>query len=365
MTDVLTRRARNRALLARQLLLERAPMGVLDAVEHLVGLQAQAPHPPYTGLWSRLRDFAFTDLSDLLADRAVVRIALMRSTIHLVTARDCLPLRSVLQPGLDRAFRGGHGRAFEGVDQDAIAEAGERLLAETPMTFAELGRALALRWPDLDQDRLAALVRTRVPLVQVTPRGLWGRSGQARHTPAATWLGQTPAPASTVEDLAVRYLAAFGPASPADAQTWSGLTGLREVFDRLDLRAFHDEDGRALYDLPDAPRPDPDTPAPVRLVAGFDNLILSHAVRDHVIPDRHRATVVMGTGNGIVRPTVLLDGTVEAMWSLDRGKRAATVTVEPFGTLTARARRAVETEAHALMAATDPGLAHEFRVTEP
>ncbi|WP_018680329.1 winged helix DNA-binding domain-containing protein [Actinokineospora enzanensis] len=363
MTDPLTRRARNRALLARQLLLARAPMTALAAIEHLVGMQAQAPHPPYTGLWSRLRDFDFAELSTLMLERRVVRIALMRSTIHLVTAEDCGPLRAALQPAMERAFRSGSGKAFAGVDQDEIVAAGVELLADEPVTFAELGRALAPRWPDIPPDRLSALVRTRIPLVQTPPRGVWGRAGQARHVTAAAWLGADDRPPLPLQDLVRRYLAAFGPATVADAQTWSGCTGLREVFDRLapELRVFRDEDGRDLYDLPAAPRPDPDTPAPVRLVAGFDNLILSHADRAHVIPEQHRLTVIMGTGNGIVRPTVLVDGVVAAMWEFERARKAAAVVVSPFGKLTARVRGEIEAEARLLLAVTDPTAAHEVR----
>ncbi|GLZ37217.1 winged helix DNA-binding domain-containing protein [Actinokineospora sp. NBRC 105648] len=356
MTDLLTGRALNRALLARQLLLRRAPMTATAAIDHLVGMQAQAPHPPYVGLWSRLADFDFTELSDLLRTRQVVRIALMRSTIHLVTAADCLPLRALLQPVHDRGFRGAAGKSLAHLDHDAIAAAGADLLTTEPMTFAELGKRLAPHWPDADPARLATLVRVRVPLVQVPPRGLWGHSGQARHTPARAWLGEgSPAP-MTVDDLVLRYLAAFGPATPADAQAWSGLTGLREVFDRLAprLRAFTDETGRVLHDLPDAPRPDPDTPAPVRLVADFDNLILGHADRSRVIADEHRGPVIMGTGNGVVRATVLLDGRVAAMWRVERTRGTATVLVEPFGRITAGDRHAVEAEAHRLLAATDP-----------
>ncbi|RLK58622.1 uncharacterized protein YcaQ [Actinokineospora cianjurensis] len=348
-TPVLTRRALNRALLARQHLLERAPLSPLAAITHLIGLQAQAPNPPYIGLWSRLADFALADLAELLSGRQVVRLALMRSTIHLVAATDADPLRAVLQPALER----GVGREF--TDADEITATGAAILAEEPLTASELGRRLSARWPDHEPDRLAAVVRARAGLVQVPPRGLWGSSGQARHTTLSAWLGEPVAAPMSVDTLVRRYLAAFGPASPADAQAWSGLTGLREVFERQpDLLAFRDESGRALYDLPEAPRPDEDTPAPVRLVAAFDNLVLSHADRSRVIDDEHRTPVIMGTGNGNVRPTVLVDGRVVGMWGTQRTKGTAVLEVIPFGTLTARSRRAVEAEARRLLAVTDP-----------
>ncbi|MCP2303274.1 winged helix DNA-binding domain-containing protein [Actinokineospora globicatena] len=354
-TPVLTRRALNRALLARQFLLERVPLSPLEAVTHLVGMQAQAPNPPYVGLWSRLAGFAFADLAELLSSRRVVRLALMRSTIHLVASVDAEPLRAVLGPVFERGFRSTVGRAFDDVDHEQVAAMGAEIVAGEPLTAAELGRRLAVRWPGHEPDRLAALVRTRVGLVQVPPRGLWGSSGQARHTTLGAWLGEGAVSPLSPDVLVRRYLAAFGPASPADAQAWSGLTGLREVFERQpDLLVFHDESGRVLYDLPEAPRPPQDTPAPVRLVAAFDNLVLSHADRTRVIDDEHRKPVIMGTGNGNVRPTVLVDGRVVGMWGTRRVKRTAVVEVTQFGKLTARTKREVEAEARRLLAVTDP-----------
>ncbi|MCP2270927.1 Winged helix DNA-binding domain-containing protein [Actinokineospora diospyrosa] len=330
-------------------------MSPLEAVRHLVGLQAQAPNPPYIGLWSRLADFALADLADLLSSRQVVRLALMRSTIHLVDSRDAEPLRGLLAPVLVRGFRATVGRAFDDVDHDEVAAVGAGIVAEEPLTAAELGRRLAVRWPNHEPDRLAALVRTQVGLVQVPPRGLWGSSGQAKHTTLAAWLPETNAAAMSPDTVIRRYLAAFGPATPADAQMWSGLTGLREVFERqADLVTFRDEADRVLYDLPEAPRPDPDTPAPVRLVAAFDNLILSHADRSRVIADEHRKPVIMGTGNGNVRPTVLVDGVVVGMWGTQRTKRTAVLTITPLAKISAKDRRAIEPEARRLLAVTDP-----------
>ena len=183
---MLTQRALNRALLSRQLLLDRVDLPdeagrrravVIQAVEHLVGLQAQAPFPPYYGLWSRLGGFRPEDLATLLTDRSVVRIALMRGTIHLVSARDCLPLRSLVQPVLDRGLRGSFGNQLAGVDPAAVATAGRELVESEPMTFSQLGAALAERWPDHSPAALAQAVRAYVPLVQVPPRAVWGRAG--------------------------------------------------------------------------------------------------------------------------------------------------------------------------------------------
>ena len=368
-TDTLNLRALNRALLARQVLLCPAPLpagpgraeAVIGMVEHLAGLQAQAPFPPYFGLWSRLAGFQPADLAELLVSRQVVRIALMRSTIHLVSARDCLTFRPLVQPVLDRSLAAIFGKQFAALDAGALAEAGRGFVDAEPRTFSELGDLLAPDWPGHAPTALAQGIRTLVPLVQVPPRAVWGAAGQARHTSAEAWLGR-PLDSSPAMDLLVtRYLAAFGPASVADVQAWSGLTRLGEVVDRLrpGLRAFRDERGRELFDLPDAPRPGPDTPAPVRLVAEFDNLILSHADRARVVSDDNRLRLY--TRNGIFPGTVLLDGFVAGTWRLTRSRRTAVLTVELFGSVPSRDRDAVGAEAQRLLGFAAPGHTHEIR----
>src|ERR1700722_14139606 len=272
MPEVLSRRSLNRALLARQHLLERQPGPVLAMVEHLVGLQAQAPFPPYYGLLARLDGFQPEDLARLLISRDVIRIALMRGTIHLVSADDALTLRPLVQPVLDRALASNFGKRLPGVDLAAVALAGQALTTENPLTFAELGELLSQDWPGQPADALAQVVRARVPLVQVPPRAVWGKSGLARHTPADVWLGRPLADQPSLEAMVERYLAAFGPATVQDVQAWSGLTRLREVIGpmRDRLRVFADEDGRELFDRPDAPRPGPDGPAPAPARPGYD-----------------------------------------------------------------------------------------------
>src|SRR5215472_9335850 len=296
--DPLSTQALNRALLARQRLLAQTPLAadtgraahVLRLVEHLAGLQAQAPFPPYYGLWSRLDGFRPEDLAELITGRQVVRIALMRGTIHLVSAVDCLTFRPLLQPVLEQGLRTLLTRQLKGVDTQALAATGRALVEEKPLTFSELGGLLSDTWPDHPANWLAQGVRALVPLVQVPPRAVWGRAGQSLHTSAEAWLGRPLDGAPSLDDLFERYLAAFGPATVADAQAWSGLTRLREVAERLRprLRTFRDPAGTELFDLPDAPRPSPDTVAPVRLVAEFDNLILSHADRSRSIGEAAR-----------------------------------------------------------------------------
>jgi hypothetical protein len=352
--DVLGMRALNRALLERQMLLRRVRMPAADAIEHLVGMQAQTPLSPYYALWARLEDFQPGELAELITSRRAVRIALMRSTIHLVTARDCLPLRALVQPVLERGHKGVWSKRLAGVDEHAVAEAGRALLAEQPRTFAEVGALLRERWPDGDAEAMAQAVRTFVPLVQVPPRGVWGAGGLARHVPAQAWLGDEPPAALSLEDVVMRYLGAFGPASVADAQTWSGLTKLRDTVDALRprLRVFRDEHGRELFDLPDAPRPDPDTPAPPRLLPDYDNLWLSHADRTRVVSDEHRRMAY--SANGVSPGSFLVDGFIGGFWKAERDGASAVVKIRPFSPISAAHRRALADEAERLLRFAEP-----------
>ncbi len=346
--DVLGRRALNRALLERQLLLRRSNLSVTDAVEHLVGMQAQAPNPPYVGLWTRLEGFRPDELARLITDRRAVRIALMRNTIHLVTARDCLRLRPLMQPVFDRGLYANRA-GIEGMDVEALVAAGRALLEERPRTAKELGRLLQEHWPDRDPASLARAIRHLVPLVQVPPRGVWGKSGQATHTTAEAWLGRPLDPDPSLDEMVARYLGAFGPATVKDIQTWSGLTRLREVTDRLRsrLRTFRDEHGNELFDLPDAPRPDPDAPSPPRFLPEFDNLILSHADRTRIIANDYRK--VIASKNGMVPATVLVGGFVRGTWKTERTRGKATLVIEPFEPLPRKDRQALAEEGEGLL----------------
>lgn len=330
---VLDRRALGRALLERQLLLSRARRSAADTVAHLVGIQAQAPLAPYVGLWTRLDGFGHGDLAGLINDRAAVRVALMRGTVHLVTAEDCLFLRPLMQPLLDRALRSGFGRNLTPEELDRITTAGRALVEERPLTFEQLGAALGEHWPGTAPTALAQVVRARVPLVQVPPRGIWGCGGAAAHTSAEAWLGRPLSDTASPEAMAVRYLAAYGPATVKDLQTWSGLTRLREVIERLRprLRVFRDEHGGELFDLPDAPRPAPDTPAPPRFLPPYDNLLRSHADRTRVISEEHRAR--LATPNDAPRPVFLIDGFVRGTYAITQNQDTATLTIEHFAPL--------------------------------
>jgi len=332
----LDRRALNRALLARQWLLD-APRAAtaLEAVEHLVGLQAQDVKAPYFQLWARLADFDPTELSALLEARDAVRIVLMRGTIHLTSARDACLLRPLVQEVITRATDGNWSAGVDGVDRSALAAAGRALVEQEPRTFAQLGALLALRWGDADPPSLAQQVRALVPLVQVPPRGLWRRSGAPAHTSLEHWLGDGRAPATgpaALDVLVRRYLGAFGPATVADFQKWSGLTRQAGAFAGLrgELVTFIDaETGRELFDLPDAPRPPATTPVRPRLVGPFDNIVLAHADATRVLPAEHRPKVM--TQNGLIAGMVLVDGFVAGNWRITTSREQATLTVATFG----------------------------------
>jgi hypothetical protein len=346
-TDVLSRRALNRATLARQHLLDRVPTSAVDEIEHLGGMQSQAPLAPYIGLWTRLRDFAMPELSALTEDRRVVRLNLMRNTVHLVSARDCLEWRALFTP-LHAAQFGAHfPRGADGGERDALLREAERLLEERPRTRAELGELLAEHRPGADPVALAYAATHHIPVCQVPPRGVWGRGGPAAWAPVETWLG-APLRSGRVEDLVLRYFGAFGPATVADVQLWSGLTRLAEVVERLALRTFHGESGQTLHDLPDAPRPPEDVPAPPRFLPAYDNLLLSHRDRSRVIADRR--PVPLPPGSGTTVGTFLVDGTWQGTWQV----RDRTLRVEPFTALRAEDRDALLAEAAALAAAIGP-----------
>jgi hypothetical protein len=359
----LSRRELNRATLSRQLLLERSPLDLRDALEQLGGLQAQEAQTWYVGLWSRLAGYRPDETSALLESAGIVRLALMRSTIHLVTRPDALWMRPLLDPVIVRSTMGVFGRHLVGVERAELVEAARAALAAKPMMFRELGRALESRFPGRDVTSLGYAARAWLPMAQIPPRGLWGRSGRALHLPLDVWLGAGEEP-GTPDRLFLRYLAAFGPATPADCRQWSGLTHLGEVAERLRPRlvTFTDEHGRELFDLPDAPRPGPDVPAPVRFLYDFDNLLLSHADRTRVV-DVDYSTQGLGLDSPEQPRSLLVDGFVAATWRPAIEKERAVLTVRPFRPLTGAERSEVEAEGTALLDFLAPGRKHDVRIS--
>jgi hypothetical protein len=366
-TGTFTRRALNRATLARQMLLRRDSRSVEQAVHHLLGLQAQNPQPPYVGLWTRLEGFRPDELSQLMLDRKVVRIAVMRGTVHLVTADDCLTLRPLVQTIYDRdlSTNAMYAVPLRDLDLDAVAAAGRDLLGEQHRTPQELGKLLAERWPERKPAALAHAIRGKLPLVQVPPRGLWGASGRTTYATAESWLGRPVEVDPSLDDMVLRYLRAFGPASVMDAQTWSGLTRLGEVFERLRPRllVWRDENGRELFDLPEAPRPDPDTNAPVRFLPEFDNVLVSHADRTRFATDEDRRRLV--TPNGAMPGYLFVDGFLRGTWKIARQRDAATLAIRPFRTLSKRAASTVTNEGARLLRFAAAGATHDVQVVPP
>ena len=345
MAEVLSTRALNRALLERQILLERQRRTATETIEHLVGMQGQEPLDPYLGLWTRLTDFDPTALAAQVTGREVVRAPLMRVTIHMVTARDFLTLRPLLQSLMESRFRSSpFARELDGIDVAAVAAAGRELIEDEPRTRAELSRLLAERWPDRDPLSLAYVVTHNVPVVQVPPRGVWGAKGQATWTTGEGWLGRSLSSAPAAEEMVTRYLAAFGPASVMDFRSWSGLTRTREVVEpmRPRLRTFRDENGVELLDLPDAPLPDPDTPAPVRFLPNYDNVLLGHADRTRVAAAEPRAPMFPGYPSSL--GSLLVDGYFRGLWRVDRETGSATLLIEVAKRLSRRHAAAVSAE---------------------
>ncbi|MFE2932729.1 winged helix DNA-binding domain-containing protein [Streptomyces sp. NPDC059278] len=352
----LSLRALNRALLDRQFLLARTDRTPLEVIGRLVALQAQEPNWAYVGLWSRIDGFTQPLLTALLEDRRVVRSGLLRSTQHLAAADDFRRLRPLLQPVLDRTAASPHfTRNGTGPDPAALVSDALGLLAGGTLSRKELARRLAERHPGSDGRLLAGRAELSTPLVHGAATGAWGSWGNRSAvsvTPADAWLGRpmavtasAAAARESAKELIRRYLAAFGPAGVKDVQVWCGLTRLGEVVAEMrgELRRYRDPEGRELFDLAGAELPDPETPAPVRLLPAFDNVLLGHADRTRVISDEDRRHVMPGQAR--VRPAFLVDGRVHGTWSLDAG----TVRLTPLRPLADPDRAALEQEAERLL----------------
>ena len=366
MSEIVTTRRLNRTTLDRQLLLTRSPLHARSAVEHLVGMQAQVPTAPYVGLWSRCASFTTDELAEAISSGEMVRLAVMRGTLHLVTARDALMLRPLAQPIMTRVLTTGsmYGKHLTEIDLDELAEAGRALLEERPRTLADLRVALAERWPDVDPSSLAYGVHYLLPLVQLPPRGVWGKGGRAICTTAEKWIGRPLDARPSIDLMIIRYLGAFGPASIRDMQAWCGLTRLKERFDLLrnDLRVYRDENDVELFDLPDAALVDEEAPAAPRFLPEFDNILYGYHDRTRVIPERHRAHVVRNLG----RTTFLIDGFVAGEWSTSCEKSAAVLTIAPFEKLTPEDETAIGEEGERLLRfVREDATSFDVRIVDP
>lgn len=362
---VMSRADLNRALLARQMLLSRHAAGVVAAVEATAGLQAQEPRPPFIGLWSRLLGFQRGDLLTALRERHVVRATLLRGTQHLVSAADYAAWRGLMQPMLTAAFFG-LGDRTRHIDPLPIA-AVARPFMSLPRTFTDLRAHLAHAFPDEADDRaMGHAVRCHLPLVTAPDDGPWGIANDPLYVAAEEWLERPVDLQGDLQGLVRRYLAAFGPATAADMQAWCGLKGLKPVLESMaaELVVLRDAKGKALWDLPDAPRPPPETPAPVRYVPAFDNLILAHADRTRIVDEAWRPRIV--SKNLQVAATFLVDGFVAGIWKTARKAKLATLTLEPFVPLATAHEAALREEGEALLRFLEPDApAVEVKVVPP
>jgi hypothetical protein len=349
-TEVLSLRRLNRALLARQALLARERTDVVAMTERLVGLQAQEPAPPFVGLWSRVEELRREALLDALHDGRIVRATAMRGTIHLLTATDYARHRMVLQPLLRTVLRMPTLRPVaEEVDLDALLALAHALLTEEPRTIAALRAPLHDAFPQVAGEPLAHAARMLLPLVLLPQAGHPdGFPGNARFAPAAALVDAPLRPEGPPDELVRRYLGAFGPATAADVTKWSGLQGAREILARLDgLVTFSDDRDRTLFDLPEAPRPAEDVPAPVRFLPRFDNALLAHADHSRILDPAHRRRVF--TENGHVHGTVLHDGFAVATWTPALAAGTARIAVAPFRRIPQRAAASIRAEGRRLL----------------
>lgn len=359
---VVSTRTLNRTLLHRQLLLERSAMPPLQAVEYLVGLQAQLPLDPYTALWSRLDGFDPMVLSGHVARREAVRLVVMRGTLHLVTAEDARVLSPRMAPTLAKVFGGtAWGRQVRDLpsgEYEAFRGDARALLKAQPMTAAQLAKGMEERWSQIPEQARRSMTYI-LPVAQITPRGEWGKTLQPTWANLDDWLGKPLRKPIPLANLVRRYLAVFGPASVADFQNWSRLPAMRETFEgmRQQLRTYRSETGRELFDLPDAELVPEDVPAPVRFLPTYDNVVLGHDDRSRIVPPRHGKNAFITEDRNV--GSVLVDGFVRACWTVSTTKKQATLAVETLAPTSKVEQRQIEAAGRALLAFAHPETAHE------
>lgn len=345
MPQMLTQRELNRATLSRQMLLERADRGIVETAEFLLGQQAQQTHDPYIGLWSRLIGFRHEKLTELIVGKALVRATTMRGTLHLHTPADLAGLRVLIQPVLERMWQGNFRRRFGDNDQEAVLAAAREVIDREPMTAGAVGKELAPHFPTAEPLAMTVLLQVREALVQVPPTRIWGSGHAPLLMRAERYLGPVTSDLD-LPTLVRRYLAAHGPASVNDMQSWCGLTKLGEVFEAIgsELVTFENVDGRLLYDLPDAQRPGADAPAPVRFMPLYDNAFLGFDDRRRFLLPGRRADFLTDA-----KPAVVVDGLIAGGWAIEAKKKQARLVVKPFRKLTKREVAEVEREGLAFL----------------
>ena len=341
--QLLSTRALNRALLARQHLLDRSPLGIVDVVEQMGGIQTQYAPAGYIGLWSRMRGFTRPMLTQALERREVIQATLMRTTIHMVSAADFWPMvvgtRRVRREWFEKVAR----TVVDELDTAAVAEAVRSELSDQPLPMKQLTERLVARGFPPTAARWAG---TWVDLVRVPPSGTWERRRADLYGLADAWLPTTAVTEEQGMELLIRrYLGAFGPATLKDVANWMGMkvSQMRHVADLMELRPFRDENGGLLLDLPGAPLPDPETPAPPRFLAVWDAALLVHARRTLILPEELRP-LIFNTKTPHSHNTFLLDGQVAGTWRHDGDE----ISLSPLRPLTAAERSSLDEEAHRL-----------------
>ena len=328
--DTLTNRQLNRATLARQMLLERTDRGIVDTVRFLGGLQSQQTNDPYIALWSRLSGFNHAALTALIVGRDLVRATSMRGTLHLHTPDDMMGFRMLVQPQLDAMWKSNFLKNFGDNDRAKVHRAGVKLLDKSPMTSGDLGKALQAKFPSGTPLSKSILMQVSETLIQIPPTRIWGNGAAPLLTRIENWLPPPYEGALSRKDLVRRYLAAFGPASINDMQIWCRLTKLNVEFEALkdELVTFVSaDDGRTLYDLPDAPRPDADTPAAIRFLPLYENVYLGYDNRMRMLVEGHdRRTNLFAN----FKPAVLIDGVIGGGWAVSQQKHTATLKITPY-----------------------------------
>jgi len=354
---ILTDRHLNRATLARQMLLARADIDHITAVDWLIGLQGQVSEGPYQGLWSRLAGFRHDDLTALIVGRRLLRATSLRSTLHLHTLADLTGLRPHVQPVLDRMWKSAFGnRRFGANDIGAVHRAGVALLDQGPMTGGALGKALTAQFPDGEPLAKSVLLQVKEILVQIPPTRIWGSGHAPILTRLENWVPPPYPGPLDLGDLVRRYLRAYGPATIADMQAWSGLTRLGDAFTaiREELVAYEAEDGRTLFDLADASLPEPDVSAPPRFLPLFDNVYLGYADRRRLLVpgDEARLNIL-----NEYTPAVLVDGRIRAGWAISVKRDVVRLEISPYHPLRKKDLPALERKGLAFLTFMQPDAA--------
>ncbi len=353
---VLDTRALNRALLARHHLLERTRGSVRDVVHEVAGLQSQEPRDPFVALYSRIEGFRREHLLAALNDKSLVRATYLRGTLHTATAEDFLAFRTLFLPVFMRELTS-RKKVAGGYDEAEATAIVKSLLGKGPTTLRALADAVVERFPKANAELVGHWARVMNPLVVVPSDDRYGHARPPRWVLAEKWLAKKPRAKPDLGSFLLRGIAAFGPCTAADLRTWSRLTAIGPALEALRPRlvTFEDERGRELFDLSEAPRPSRDVPAPIRFLAEYDNVFLSHDDRARILPPEHQKPVTEAA-NARRMSAILVDGFVRAAWSFTRERRTSILEIRPFEKLGKKVLSSIEEEGEAMLRCVEPDL---------